>query len=585
MTEIDRMPTALAGQNPFSTRFDYCPWLFWHEATPEQRQAQREFQLVLTNSGRFTCGERCYISPLAGLVPGRVRIGADCSIAAHAYITDEITAKDQCTFNPFSTVRGRVTLGSGVRIGAHASILGFNHRHDDLARPIYTQGLSSSGITIGDDVWIGSSAIVVDGVRIGSHCIIAAGAVVTRDVPDYAIVAGNPAKQIRDRRTRTARESAVRGLARRAAEQWQAILAASACQHGGEPMYADIPGAPIRSIRPLNDAIEIAAGFGAVPDLQARQDLVIRLQAMQDEVSGMPFDPIAGKPSGTQLAQMADGNANYMILSVGYALEALGSSFKRPLAAAHSMSAEAVHQRLGQLRWQQNAWEAGSWVDALATAFYFNRRHYGLDGPIAPLFDWLGAHCAPHTGLWGASSAQEGWLQPVNGYYRLSRGSYAQFGLPVPHPDAAIDTILAHIRLNEGFRERNVNACNVLDVVHPLWMLMRQTKHRQNEILAFMEAQVPLIANRWIDGKGFAFAPGQSPGLQGTEMWLSIMYLAADALGSAADLGYVPRGVHRTSSDITPTAGAPMSAARQPNAPPQATTSPATRSGSRYKFY
>ena len=52
---------------------------------------------------------------------------------------------------------------------------------------------------IGDDVWIGTNVIILPGVNIGSHCIIGAGAVVTKDVPDYAIVGGVPAKVIRYR--------------------------------------------------------------------------------------------------------------------------------------------------------------------------------------------------------------------------------------------------------------------------------------------------------------------------------------------------------------------------------------------------
>ena len=52
---------------------------------------------------------------------------------------------------------------------------------------------------IGDDVWIGTNVIILPGVNIGSHCIIGAGAVVTKDVPDYAVVGGVPAKVIRYR--------------------------------------------------------------------------------------------------------------------------------------------------------------------------------------------------------------------------------------------------------------------------------------------------------------------------------------------------------------------------------------------------
>lgn len=527
-------------------------------------------QAQLSADGRFRCGERCYVSPLAGLVPKAVSIGNDCCIAAHAYITEEVVAGSDCTFNPFSTVRGLVTLGNGVRIGAHSSILGFNHRHDDLTRPIHQQGMSHQGIRIGDDVWIGSNAVILDGVHIGSHVIIAAGAVVTRDVPDYAVVAGNPARVLRDRRTAGKRQASLADLGRRAAEQWPEILAACATEHQGQPIYVDVPGGSATSIRPLNDAIEIAAAFGAIPALQPREALVARLQATQDATSGLPLDPLAAaRPSAASLAELADSNTAYMILSTGYALECLGAGFARPLAAIQNLGVDMLQRLAAAQPWRQHPWSAGAWVDALGTALWFNRHQFGLDGPIAPLFDWLRAHCAPHTGLWGESNAKDGWLLPVNGFYRLTRGSFAQFGMPVPYPDAAIDTVLAHIRYNDGFRERNVTACNVLDVIHPLWLLSRQSRHRHDEILAFMEAQIPLIAGRWLDGRGFAFAPGQPAGLQGTEMWLATLYLAADTLGAAGDLGYSPRGVHRLTSEPPPTiTPPPVPAAPVPSARP-----------------
>nr|WP_256435106.1 acyltransferase [Deinococcus sp. JMULE3] len=126
-------------------------------------------------------------------------MGARSYVAAYAYVTDEVTTGDDCTLNPYAVVRGRVRMGSGVRIGAHASIIGFNHGFADPHTPVFQQAETVRGIEIGDDVWIGSSVTILDGVRVGSHTILAAGAVVTRDVPDYAVVGGSPARILKSR--------------------------------------------------------------------------------------------------------------------------------------------------------------------------------------------------------------------------------------------------------------------------------------------------------------------------------------------------------------------------------------------------
>ena len=557
---IERQGTAAVGQpgavdaagSALSTRFDYCPWLFWGEASADARAQQLAFQAHWAAADRLRCGSRCFISPQAGFVPGKVTLGDQCYIAAQAYVTDQLNAGSHCTINPFAVVRGTVTMGDHVRVGAHASILGFNHNHARLDRPIHAQGLSSKGIRIGDDVWIGSGALLLDGVSVGSHCIVAAGAVVTRDVPDWAVVAGNPARVLRDRRERasaaTRHPSLARTLAdigRRAAAQWPAIIARSEVRGGEEIGYTDIPGTPPASIRPLADAIEIAAAFGALPPGQSAPALIARLQGCQDPVTGMPADPLAPPRAGYVAAQMNDANTAYMVLSLGYALMCLGARFPQPFGVPLEMEPAQLQELLARQPWASNAWGAGAWVDALGTALWMNRYCFGQPGPEGALFAWLQGACNPQTGLWGEPRAQDGWLEPVNGFYRLTRGTYAQFDRPVPWPEAALDTILAHIRANDGFATRNVNACNLLDVVHPLWLLSQSSAHRRDEVLAFIEAQLPLIAARWIDGAGFAFAPGGAAGLQGTEMWLSILRIGADVLGMGDELPWTPRGVHR----------------------------------------
>lgn len=95
---------------------------------------------------------------------------------------------------------GRTYIGSHVMMGPDCIMYSYSHAHDRLDVPMDQQGFEEpTPIHIGDDVWIGARVIVLPGVNIGSHCIIGAGAVVTEDVPDYAIVGGVPAKIIRMR--------------------------------------------------------------------------------------------------------------------------------------------------------------------------------------------------------------------------------------------------------------------------------------------------------------------------------------------------------------------------------------------------
>lgn len=92
-----------------------------------------------------------------------------------------------------------IRIGAGVMIAANVALYSYDHgMAPDL--PIRKQPLCSKGpITIGDDAWIGTGAIVLSGVTIGEGAVVAAGAVVTRDVPENAIVAGNPARVIKYR--------------------------------------------------------------------------------------------------------------------------------------------------------------------------------------------------------------------------------------------------------------------------------------------------------------------------------------------------------------------------------------------------
>ncbi|WP_447008029.1 acyltransferase [Saccharothrix isguenensis] len=547
--------------------FDYCPWDFERLASERQRAAQAARRQGLADRGA-SIGPRCYLSAAAGVFTDVLRIGADSYIAGHAYVTGEVTAGSDCTVNPYATVRGRVALGNGVRIGAHSSLLGFNHGFAP-DQPVHRQPLTSRGITVGDDVWIGSNVVVLDGVTIGDHCVIGAGAVVTKDLPPWTIAAGNPARPLRDRRAgggpriRVAGSGVADALSRfaeRAREQADSIIAR--CWDPDAGRYTDRPGVPA-TVRAHCDAVEIAdVLLGTPPPQLSGAEHAERLRVLQDSETGLvPEYGPDGRP-GTLPAPASDGwvddaDAEYHVLAVGYALDLLGSRFGHPVHVVAGMTAEQLVARLEALPWRTRAWSAGAWVDCWATAAYRNAE-LGVEpagpGALEALYGWLVGRADPTTGLWGgARTPGSGLLQLVNGGYRLTRGSFAQYGLPLPHPDEVVDTVLAHGRDPRWFTAGRENACNVLDVAHPLWLAGRQTDHRAAQSRAWAEEQLTRALARWQDGAGFGFGPageggggpGREPGLQGTEMWLAIIWLLADVVGLADRLEYRPRGVHR----------------------------------------
>jgi acetyltransferase-like isoleucine patch superfamily enzyme len=93
--------------------------------------------------------------------------------------------------------QGGVTIGDRVYTSPMVQMVAVNHVFDDPDRPFVEQGITAQGIVVEDDVWIGSGAVLTDGVRVHRGAVVAAGAVVTGDVPAHTVVGGVPARVIR----------------------------------------------------------------------------------------------------------------------------------------------------------------------------------------------------------------------------------------------------------------------------------------------------------------------------------------------------------------------------------------------------
>ena len=98
-------------------------------------------------------------------------------------------------------INGKCSIGDDVMMGPNCIIYTKNHCISRIDIPMNIQGeTEEQSVNIGNDVWIGSNTIILPGVTIGSHSVIGTGSIVTKDVPEYVVVAGNPAKIIRERK-------------------------------------------------------------------------------------------------------------------------------------------------------------------------------------------------------------------------------------------------------------------------------------------------------------------------------------------------------------------------------------------------
>lgn len=487
--------------NYFSKEYEFLPW---NSLTTDEKAEQQAWQKELCGCYPITFGEECVVSHEAHLYSVKGTFGKKCLIGAHALLRClDITVGDNCSFNTYSVVHGLVTLGNNVRIAPGAKIFGENHGFSDLEKPICTQPNTRKGIIIEDDVWIGANAVICDGVRVGAHSVIGAGSVVTRDIPPYSVAGGNPARVIKSRRAQVNEKlkQKVESFGKWVRDNITDILS-----------YHFENGEYVNSVtdkekrRAICDAVEIAGAFGiALPNL-TKEQIVSRVRDVQKDI-----------------------NEYESVISASYALEILG---EKPIK--FTFCNVDSWDYLSSLKWDTDAWDAGHYTDIYATALYMNKKYYG-ESCHKDMFAWLNMNqCL--DGLWGKGNMR----LRVNGYYRAVRGTYDQFKLKPLYVKESVDTVLAYAMSN-GMPD---NACDALDIIHPLHFASRFTPYRKSEGAAWCVS----VLENFMDMKtagGFPFKVDEEPGLKGTEMWLSIIYLICDYLNIAHLLGYEPKGVHR----------------------------------------
>jgi len=190
-------------------RINSMPWLYDIEKHfVHHNEWQRAWQRALMDMETIEfIGDDIFISDdrmsifaepsRAIVIKDHARIATNCYLHGPINVDEFVSINQGCHFE--GGKKG-ISIGKNTRIGPNTSMFAFNHSFDCLEIPIREQKVSSRGIEIGEDVWIGANCSIVDGVVIGSSAVIGIASVVTKDVPEFEIWAGNPARKIGHRR-------------------------------------------------------------------------------------------------------------------------------------------------------------------------------------------------------------------------------------------------------------------------------------------------------------------------------------------------------------------------------------------------
>jgi len=142
------------------------------------------------------------------VAPENIHLGRDVSLLGNAYVNaagprGSVRIGDRTHVDQFTVLYGQggLSIGRGCAIASGVIVYSQTNQIDaDREAPVLDQPVVYAPVHVGDDVWIGARAVILPGVTVGDHAVIGAGAVVRADVPAWAIVAGVPARVIRDRR-------------------------------------------------------------------------------------------------------------------------------------------------------------------------------------------------------------------------------------------------------------------------------------------------------------------------------------------------------------------------------------------------
>ena len=159
---------------------------------------------VSISGTKINIGKNCQIKDDSAILAGNgvVIIGDNVVLHENVLVRTfgyNISIGEGTTINRNTCILSQCSIGKNCSIAPNVVIVGANHNFSDRERLIKEQGSSSKGIIIGNDVWIGANATILDGVTIADGCVVAAGAVVRSSVLANSVVGGVPAKVIKER--------------------------------------------------------------------------------------------------------------------------------------------------------------------------------------------------------------------------------------------------------------------------------------------------------------------------------------------------------------------------------------------------
>ncbi len=196
MTNKDDIRQKLKGSPKLKQRIDY---IIMNQRDARPRWYVRLLAPLYQHRGH---GSKIYHSVRMDTPPyRRFWLGRRSVVESYCCINNavgDVTIGDYTRIGIHCTLIGPVCIGNHVNLAQGITVTALNHIFKDSSRRIDEQGVSTKPVVIGDDVWIGANAVILPGVTIGRHCVVAAGAVVTKDVPDHTLVGGVPAKVIKN---------------------------------------------------------------------------------------------------------------------------------------------------------------------------------------------------------------------------------------------------------------------------------------------------------------------------------------------------------------------------------------------------